>query len=217
MSSGDIFTALSVVVAGLAALLAAHYSKKSLEFASRAEQSAKNANNHAHHANVLNANSWLDQYMTNVRAWADDACDAISIAIHTLDADPTKQDEMLFASLQRVSGLVDRGRWFFPNLWSDEYGQHKEPAYRGIRQPILDSLVDAYRTIETLRTSKDSIHIPALVHHQRAFVSEVQQVLNPRRREREIERIKEQFAISEKLRGSDGSEDYPITPPDAAR
>lgn len=206
MSAGDIFTAMSVIVAGLAALLAAHYSKKSLDFASRAEQSAKNANDHAHHSNILNANSWLDQYMTNVRAWADDACDAISIAIHALQADPSKQDEILFASLQRISGLVDRGRWFFPNLWSDEYGQHKEPAYRGIRQPILDSLIDAYRTIETLRTSKDGFYIQELVHYQRTFVSEVQQVLNPRRRELEIERIKEQFAISEKLRSANGSE-----------
>lgn len=205
MSAGDIFTAFSVVVAGLAALLAAYYSKKSLEFASRAEQSAKNANDHAHHANVLSANSWLDQYMTNVRAWADDACDAISIAIHALKADPSKQDEMLFNSLQRISGLVDRGRWFFPNQWSDEYGRHKEPAYRGLRQPILDCLVDAYSTIERLRTSKDSSHVPELVHHQRAFVSEVQQVLNPRRRESEIVRIEEQFAISEKLRGANGS------------
>jgi hypothetical protein len=206
MSDGDIFTALSVVVAGLAALLAAYYSKKSLEFAFRAEQSAANANDHAHHANVLSANSWLDQYMTNVRAWADDACDAISIAIHALKAEPSKQDEMLFASLQRVSGLIDRGRWFFPNLWSDEYGQHKEPAYRGVRQPILDSLVDAYRTIETLRVSKDGTYISELVHHQRAFVSEVQQVLNPRRRELEIERIEAQFAISEKLRDANGPE-----------
>lgn len=205
MPAGDIFTALSVVVAGLAALLAAYYSKKSLEFASRAEQSAKSANDHARHANVLSANSWLDQYMTNVRAWADDACDAISIAIHALKADPSIQDEMLFTSLRRVSGLVDRGRWFFPNLWSDEHGQHKEPAYRGIRQPILDCLVDAYRTIEMLRESKDGTYIPELVHHQRAFVSEVQQVLDPRRRKREIERIKEQFAIAEKLRGANGS------------
>lgn len=204
MSAGDIFTALSVVVAGLAALLAAYYSKMSLEFACRAEKSANAANDHAHHSNILSANSWLDQYMTNVRVWADDACDAISIAIHALKADPSKQDEILFASLQRVSGLVDRGRWFFPNLWSDEYGHHKEPAYRGIRQPILDSLVDAYRTIEALRASKSADHIPELVHHQRMFVSEVQQVLDPRRREREIKRIEEQFAISEKLRDSEG-------------
>lgn len=206
MSAGDIFTALSAVIAGLAALLASYYSKRSLEYSSRAERSAKDANDHAHHANVLSANSWLDQYMTNVRAWADDGCDSISIAIHALKAEPSRQDELLFSSLQRISALVDRGRWFFPNLWSDEYGQHKEPAYRGLRQPILDALIDAYHTIEALRESKDQSLISELVHSQRTFVSEVQQVLNPRRREREIERIEEQFAISEKLRGSYGSE-----------
>jgi hypothetical protein len=143
---------------------------------------------------------------TKLLLWADEACDSISVAIHASKADISHHDEMLFTSLQRISALLDRGRWFFSNLWSDEYGKHKEPAYRGLRQPILDALFDAYFTIEMLRTTKDSSHITELVHCQRTFVSEVQQVLNPRRREREIERINEQFAISEKLRGSNGSE-----------
>lgn len=205
MHTGDLLTALGVIVASLAALLAGHFSRKSLAYASRAEKAAKDANEHASEANVLSANSWVDQYMTNVRLWADEACESISTAIHAQKATPSRQEELFITSLQQISALIDRGRWFFPNQWSDEYGQHKEPAYRGLRQPILDSLVEAYTIIDELRNSKDATRVPELMHCQRTFVSEVQQVLNPRRREREIERINEQFAISERLRGTNGS------------
>ena len=205
MSIGDTFTAISVVMAGLAALLASYYSKKSIEYASRAEQSAKDANNHAQRANVLSANSWLDQYQANVRAWADEACDCISIAMHSVKADSSHQEEHLFTSLHKLSSLIDRGRWFFPNQWNQEYGQHKEPAYHGIRQPILDCLVDAYDIVKLLHENKGGSTVQPLLHCQRMFVSEMQQVLNPRRRELEVERILKEFAISETLRTrSDG-------------
>lgn len=205
MSDGDIFTALGVVVAGLAALLAGYYSKKTIDNARRAEMLVQEANEHAFHSNLLNAHSWLDQYLTNVRIWAEEACDNISIAIHAVQVDGLRRDELLHTSLHKLSSLIDRGRWFFPNLWSDEYGQHKEPAYHGIRQPILDYLVDAYRVIETLLKAKDNDNVLDLVHSQRMFVSEVQQVLNPRRREQEIKRIDRQFDISEKLRDRNGN------------
>jgi hypothetical protein len=212
LSTGDIFTALGVVVAGLAALLAGYYSKKTLQYSQCAERSAQEANDHSVHANVLSANTWLDQYMTNVRLWADEGCECISVAIHAVHGDDSRRDELLLTSIQKLSSLVDRGRWFFPNLWADEYGQNKEPAFRGLRQPILDCLMDAHYAVKRLYELKqnddieqenDAVH--ELVHCQRIFVSEVQQVLNPRRREREIERITEQFAISEKLRGNNGS------------
>ena len=206
MSAGDIFTAIGVVMAGLAALLAGYYSKKTIEYALRAEQSAREANNHSLRANVLSANSWLDQYQANVRVWADEACDCISIAIHAVKADSSRQEELFFTSLHRLSSLIDRGRWFFPNQWNDEYGQHKEPAYHGLRQPILDYLVDAYRIVESLLMTKDNTTIPDLVQCQRLFVSEVQLVFDPRRRDREVERIIKEFAISEKLRGRSGAE-----------
>ena len=71
LSSEDIFTALGAVIAGFSALLASYYSKKSIDYASRAEESARDANDHALDAYVLSANPWIDQYMVNVRMWAD--------------------------------------------------------------------------------------------------------------------------------------------------
>lgn len=200
MTASDVFTALSVVMAGLAALLAGYYSKKTLEYSSKAEHFARSANQHADHANVLSANAWLDQYLCNVRSWADEACECISAANHAIHLDETRRGEALFNALHKLSSLIDRGRWFFPNQWSEEYGKNKEPAYRGIRQPILDQLVEAYDLIKEMRESNNFQHSLLLTHAQRLFVSEVQQVLNPRRRNEEIHRIYEQFAISERLR-----------------
>lgn len=174
MSSADIFSALSIVVSGLAALLAAYYSRRSLRFSAKAEMYSKNAIENASQANVISANAWLEQYMSNVRIWADEACDAIAVAVHSLKADQESKEAMLVDALSKLSSLIDRGRWFFPNLWSDEYGQHKEPAYRGVRQPILDALVNAYNLIDKLRQSGGELHVQELIHYQRSFVSEVQ-------------------------------------------
>lgn len=206
MSASDIFTAFGVVMAGLAALLAGYYSKKTLEYSSRAESFARTANHHADHANMLSAQAWLDQYLCNVRAWADEACECISMAIHSSHLEENQRKETLFNALHKISALIDRGRWFFPNQWSDEYGKNKEPAYRGIRQPILDQLVEAYDLIKEIQKSGSFENALLLTHSQRLFVSEVQQVLNPRRRNEEVQRIYEQFAISERLREMPGDQ-----------
>lgn len=200
MSISDIFTAFGVVMAGFAALLAAYYSRKTLEYSSRAELAERQANSHAEYANVLNVKAWLDQYNCNVRLWADEACECISMAIHGLELEQAKCDEVLFGAKYKISSLIDRGRWFFPNQWQDDYGGHKEPAYRGIRQPILDFLVEAHEAICKHQKNQSGAVHDELVDCQRGFVSEVQQVFNPRRRKEELDRIYAQFAVCEKLR-----------------
>jgi hypothetical protein len=201
MSPSDLFTAMGVVVAGLAALLSGYYSKRTVDFSQRAEQSAILANQHADHSNIISANAWMDQYLCNVRQWADEACECIARAMHATKLDPKEKEKELFEAMYKLSSLIDRGRWFFPNLWSDEVGIHKEAAYRGLRQPVLDCLVEAYDLVKALQQKDANANLSNLVHRQRLFVSEVQQVLNPRRREQEILRVNAQFAISEKLAG----------------
>lgn len=201
MSLTDFLTALGVLVAGLAALLSAHYSKRAIEYSQRAESAAEQANAHADHSNVISANAWLDQYLCNVRSWADEACESISRAIHSAELEGDQRKRELFDVMYRLSAGIDRGRWFFPNLWNDEIGIHKEPAYRGLRQPILDHLVAAYDIVKEMSSAPAAKSITELVHCQRCFVSEVQQVLNPRRRDEEVVRVNKQFAISEKLAG----------------
>jgi hypothetical protein len=199
LSLPDAFSGLSVIVAGLAALVASVYSRRTLIHSENAERSAALANYHNAQANILSANTWIDQYLNNVRIWADEASECISRAMHATRLQPAEQSLELYEAMYRLSSLVDRGRWFFPNQWSDEVGLHKEPAYRGLRQPILDHLVNAYDLVKAVCDKTTAVTTADLVHQQRLFVSEVQRVLNPRRRTEEVARIESQFAISQQI------------------
>ena len=102
----------------------------------------------------------------------------------------------------RLSSLIDTGRWYFPNQWTDDYGTHKEPAYRGMRQPVLDYVVEAY---DLLKDSHSTESLRAeLIAAQREFVSHIQEVLDPRKREQEIKKILVEFEASERLRNAPG-------------
>lgn len=89
------------------------------------------------------------RYFENVRHWADELSDLLSEAIHLCELDPARiADEGFFTRRHqikvRLSSLIDRGRWFFPNLRSDESRPGGAGRFRGYRHAVLDSLVAAY-------------------------------------------------------------------------
>ncbi|MGH6753026.1 MAG: hypothetical protein ACREDP_12750, partial [Bradyrhizobium sp.] len=87
-----------------------------------------------------------------------------------------------------LSSIIDRGRWFFPNIKPLTIGVHKEGAYRGLRLPVLDYLVYAHNELEISgRTGTkdsnpdyDSVR-QEILDLRRAFVAEIQSVLDPRK------------------------------------
>src|SRR5260370_37839018 len=94
-------------------------------------------------------------YFASLRAWADQITDLLSEAIHFAELDPQRcADGGCFEQRNRIrvalSSLIDRGRFFFPNLHTDQHGQHKERAFQGYRQEVLNSLVAAYRAATRL-------------------------------------------------------------------
>ena len=105
-----------------------------------------------------------------------------------------------------LSALCDRGKWFFPNKFEEQHGTHKEPAYRGIRRRILDHLVSAYKALPKCPSYGDFGSRDSLVASQRAFVSEVQTVLNPRHREQQVSAVVERFGIAEQMRAPTDNE-----------
>jgi hypothetical protein len=62
------------------------------------------------------------KYFEDFQKWADQLCDALTEAIHLCDLDPTNEykGEAFFDRRHRlritVSSMIDRGRWFFPNI-----------------------------------------------------------------------------------------------------
>lgn len=187
----------AAIISGLAALASIHGSRKSLKRADEANQYAKDANKHAQNANLIHAREWTEQFFYNVKIWADEACNCISIACHLHELNDENEIQKRCTEIRsQLSSIIDRGRWYFPNKWHKEHGLHKEPAYRGKRQPLLDSLVFAYKIIGELPASDPEFR-SELVGVQRFFVSEMQEVLNPRKRNEEINLISERFRILE--------------------
>jgi hypothetical protein len=137
------------------------------------------------------------QYFAGLRSWADQLADLLSEAVHFLELDPTRcQNNEFFqkrlALRTAISSYIDRGRWFFPNLHSEEVGLTKERAFRGYRQEVLNSLVAAYKALTDANyvTGENNRAVrERLVEAKRHFVSQVQETLDPAIRDQEFRYI----------------------------
>lgn len=137
----------------------------------------------------LSHQSWSDEYFREITSWASQVSFAISRATHLVNVD---DDHSHRDVLSILSACIDMGRWYFPNVNHDKGGQHKEPAYRGFRQPCLDWIVRAYDIFDRRLNVGD--RKAELICCQRNFVSCVQEVLDPRSREKAIERVLKDFS-----------------------
>jgi hypothetical protein len=137
--------------------------------------------------------------------------------IESFIANPSadKIGERTHELLARLSALIDHGRLFFPNDQPNMQGTEKPAAYQGFRQKILTVLVSAYNVLaREAMLSKDGEREKAraeIVELRRAFVSEVQLAIDPRR----FIALKEMNAIRtgkglvpQSLEGSDPAERY---------
>ncbi len=144
---------------------------------------------------TLDHQAWADEYFREITRWACEVCTAISTAIHICEQnnEERKLDTMII-----LSACIDMGRWYFPNQIYDDKKNGKEPAYRGVRQPILDWVVRAYDILEGRHFSGNGRS--ALTECQRQFVSCVQQRLDPRSRDKVMDRILLDYVDVDKFR-----------------
>lgn len=140
----------------------------------------------------LSANAFASDWFRDLRGWASEAIDVLSEAAY---AAPGRRDtapmepELKRSCQHRLSALIDRGRFFIPNYTPDEIGLHKPPAFRGIRHPALDYLVAAERVLSDAEPEYikqfGSVR-GTLVVIKREFVSEIQEILDPRSQNKAI-------------------------------
>jgi hypothetical protein len=88
--------------------------------------------------------------------------------------------------LSRCSSLIDRGRWFLPNIKdkAGKFGEEKQLAYRGFRQIGLDAMVYSYNQFRIHGEScgkSDHELIDFLTTAKRELVSEIQFTVSPQR------------------------------------
>jgi hypothetical protein len=149
----------------------------------------------------LSASGFAADWFRDLRSWASEAIDVLSEAAYLApgrsDSKPINPEDCNRCRY-RLSALIDRGRFFIPNYVPDAVGPNKPSAFRGLRHPALDYLVAAEQllagTAPDLSGSFPSARA-ALVSIKRHFVSQIQEVLDPRTQNR---------AIAELVRASRG-------------
>jgi hypothetical protein len=175
----DLSTLASVASAFFAvasAVAGAYFARRSLLYARRATQL---------------------QYFSELRAWAGGAVGALSRTVHLCELNPNEREAGEFARKRhklrcRLSALLDRGRWFFPNVSQEEQGDEKGEAFRGHRHGIVQMLYRAYRLAGRIncraRDGNDALR-GQLQEYQRSFVGEMMKVLDPRTLDAEFRQI----------------------------
>jgi hypothetical protein len=143
------------------------------------------------------------KYFEDFQKWADQLADALTEAEHLCDLDPKQvAGESFFDRRHRlqitISSMVDRGRWFLPNVVVDDHGADKELGFRGYRHELLDGPVDAYDCLTRLDCqdweSNKSIR-KGLTNAKRKFVGQVQRILDPTSRRIFFDRIRDKAAL----------------------
>ena len=143
------------------------------------------------------------KYFEDFQKWADQLADALTEAEHLCDLDPKQvAGESFFDRRHRlqitISSMVDRGRWFLPNIVVDDHGADKEVGYRGYRHELLDGPVDAYNCLQRLDCQDREHNKPIrseLTKAKRKFVGHVQRILDPTSRRIFFDRIREKAAL----------------------
>lgn len=139
----------------------------------------------ANRQNRLSAAGVAGDWLRDLRAWASEAVDVLAEAAYccpkSLSSMSGAETATVLRCRQRLSALIDRGRFLLPNEREADHGGRKAGAYKGFRPPALDALVAAERI---LGGDANIFAIPnaklALVAVRREFVSIVQAILDPR-------------------------------------
>ena len=164
MDAQTVTAIASAGVAAISAVVSVYYSHRSTQYALRSAQ---------------------NQYEDHMRVWAERTVDVTAQLVELLSNEDGEQEfnarrGQLVASLRCQ---IDKGRWFFPNLLEDQKGAWKPPAFRGIRQPILNVLVDLFDAAKKADWKERKSALAKVEALHREFVSEVQQRLNPSERD----------------------------------
>jgi hypothetical protein len=127
------------------------------------------------------------EWRRGLTIWAAEAVDVLSEASYRCGEEaPAERAEQLLVCRFRISALIDRGRFFLPNIKQDEHGTDKPAAYRGFRHAALDPLVAADRVLSTGQIGSFANQCYALNAMRREFVSALQLIIGPQRSNQEI-------------------------------
>lgn len=152
---------------------------------------AKGQERLAHRHYQLEASTFAADWLRDLRSWASEVIDVLSEGLYYCgdNQGARERGSRMRSCRSRLSALIDRGRFFLPNVAHEEVGIDKPAAYRGLRQPTLDFLVAAEQVLDgelDRQVAAEGGRKRVLVRLKRQFVSAVQEVLDPRTHNRQI-------------------------------
>ncbi|MFH0736529.1 MAG: hypothetical protein V1773_18050 [bacterium] len=108
------------------------------------------------------------------------------------------QDNLYIEPLAKLSALIDRGRFIFPNIdKKDDFGKKKPLAFRGYRNVALDFLVASYSIYNNPQNRKK--RIAQAEELSRFFSSIVFDVVRPTDNLRQIKKITDKYFVKEEI------------------
>ena len=130
----------------------------------------------------------IRQLNGELKIWADDVIDILSLVGHLCDLDP-KRTETFFTKrhdlLVRLSAQIDKGRFYLPNTNKSEYGQDKESAFQGITRKPITIMKKCYKILDKQISYLDgNVNAPLkkeLMYIKRSFCASIQDELNPQK------------------------------------
>jgi hypothetical protein len=121
------------------------------------------------HAKFIIANDYINQLLQ----WHHAVVDVLmELRLREFEKNCNKKKDLLI----RLSALIEKGRFFFPNIKADEYGTDNPPAYRGYRNVGLDFLVASYNLHHN---AYSEVLDRQAAHLQRLFTSVVYEIVEP--------------------------------------
>lgn len=132
----------------------------------------------------LNLEQFRFQNDSAVIAWAGRVltlmAEASEVAASKVDRKSDWFVKRRMALMYGLSARADEGRLFFINEGQKDGDHERAAAYRGYRPPVLDCVIWSYEAVRDM-TEKDVT--TRLIEVRRQFVSEVQALVDPTRRE----------------------------------
>ncbi len=137
------------------------------------------------------------QLDADIIAWSNGVIDLLTQAAWLAESRGVALSALEFQqnkhrTMPLLSAAVDKGRLFFPNVRADGTSAYKERAYRGGRPFLLNPIVFALYALDALdhvTQEPDLESCRYFIRCRREFVSELQQILDPRRRAEEVRRL----------------------------
>ena len=116
-----------------------------------------------------------DDYSNQIMGWYSEVIEVLML----LKLNLKSRNRINANDLAKLSSLIERGRFFFPNFnKGDSYGCTKPIAYRGYRNLALDFLVALYNLYSSPRyPGKDVSNASILCQH---FTSIIFEILRPK-------------------------------------